>query len=399
MFFEYKAKDKDNRLVKGMVEAESETAASEVLREKGLIIIALTERKGGWTAGLQFLNRVKAKDLVIFSRQLSVLIASTVPIVQALRVLVKQTENVVLQSIISEIADEVEGGVKLSSALGKHPKIFSNFFINMIKSGETSGRLDEVLNYLADQQEKDYDLMSKVRGAMIYPVFILSGLLVVGIVMMVFVVPKLTEMLRESGAELPLTTRLLIGTSDFMVDYWWALIIMVGAFIGAVILYKKTPVGKKQWDYLKLKIPIFGSLFQKIYLVRITRSLSTLLKGGITVSSSLNVVAEVVGNVIYKDLVLKTVKEVEDGNSITVLFSQSRVVPQMMSQMLSIGEQTGKLDQILEKLAAFYSREIDNLVRNLVTLIEPMIMILMGVAVGMMVSAIILPMYKLASQF
>jgi type IV pilus assembly protein PilC len=246
--------------------------------------------------------------------------------------------------------------------------------------------------------EKDYDLVSRIKGAMIYPVFIIFGMIVVGFLMMIFVVPNMTKMLTESGAELPFLTKILIGASSFMQSFWW---LIVAAVIGLIFLFKmwtRTQVGKVAWDTAKVKFPIFGPLFQKIYVVRFARGFSTLIKGGVPVSVALRITSEVVDNEAYKHLILETIKEVEDGNSVSTLFAKSDLMPKMLSQMMSIGEQTGKLDAILEKLADFYSREIDSLVTGLTALIEPLILMMMGVGVGGMVAAIMMPMFKVAQS-
>jgi len=234
---------------------------------------------------------------------------------------------------------------------------------------------------------------------MIYPIFIICGLFVVGVAMMIFVIPQLTGMLQGSGATLPASTRILIFISDTLRNYWWALIIVI---IGLIALFKvilKNPQGKRAWDLFKLKLPIFGKLFQMIYLVRLTQSLSTLIKGGVTLPDSLRIVSEIVGNVVYKEIIDQTVKEVEDGNSVALVFGQSPLVPRLISQMLSVGEKTGQLDTILDKINYFYSREIENMVANMTHLMEPLIMVVIGVAVGGMVASIIMPMYQLANQF
>ncbi|MFA6307175.1 MAG: type II secretion system F family protein [Patescibacteria group bacterium] len=398
--YKYKAFNKDKEVQEGMIEAISKDAVGEILAEKGFSVVLISEVSSGKTKiNLDFLNKVKIKDIVIFSRQFSVLISANVSMVQALKIMVDQTMNVILKMAVSEVADEVDAGSTLSESLGKRPSIFSNFYVSVVRSGETSGKLDEVLSYLADEMEKDYDMTNKIKGAMIYPAFVLSALVVVGIVMMIFVVPKLTGILTESGSELPFATRVLIGTSGFMQKYWWLLIVMVVALIAAFRFYIKRSQGKKQFDYIKLKLPIFGRLFQLIYLVRFTRSMNTLIVGGVTIDNSLKVTAEVVGNEIYKELIEETIKEVEDGNSISSVFIKSNTIPKMVSQMLNIGEKTGKMDIILEKITNFYSREISNMVDNLMTLMEPLIMVVMGVAVGLMVAAVILPMYNLASSF
>ncbi|NIA18430.1 MAG: hypothetical protein GWO79_00960, partial [Actinobacteria bacterium] len=309
--FKYKAIDEDKNIVSGLAEAASEDLAAESLQENGLSIISLKEKSKA--AGLNFdfiLNRVKIKDIVVFSRQFSVMTSANVTVVQALKILIDQTENVKLKMIISEVAYEVDGGSRLSDALAKRPNIFSNFYVSVIRSGETSGRLDEVLNYLADEMEKDYDMMSKIKGAMIYPAFVLSGLGVVGTVMMVFVVPKLTSILTESGGELPMSTKILIATSGFLTNYWWLLIIIIAGLFTGIRFYIKKPQGLRAFDALKLRLPIFGKLFQRIYLVRFTRSLNTLIVGGVAITDGLRITAEVVNNEIYKELINETVKEV-----------------------------------------------------------------------------------------
>jgi len=383
----------------GIVEAASESLAQDILREKALFVISLTERRKRalFQTSLPFLNQIPRRDVAIFSRQLAVMISATVPIVQALRILVKQTENVPFKIIISEICDEIDGGAKLSATLARYPKVFSDFFIHMVRSGETTGKLDETLNYLADQQEKDYDLISKIKGAMIYPAFILGALVVVGIMMMIFVIPQLTDVLTAGGAQLPLMTRLLMGASDFLVKKWWLLLIVIIGAVAGYQAYGRTENGKNMIDRIKLKAPIFGSIFQRIYLVRFSRSLATLVASGIPITRSLEIVADVIGNRLYRKLTLDTITAIEGGKSISTVFSQTRGIPPMLTQMMNVGETTGKLDYILEKLANFYSRELENSVSNLVSLIEPLILVVMGVAVALLVVAILMPMYNLSS--
>jgi type IV pilus assembly protein PilC len=389
----------DGESLSGIVEAPGETEAAELLGERGLIVLSLVAGKKKSFKGLNInLGGVNQKDLVIFSRQLAVMISATIPIVQALRILSQQTSNPVFTDKIVEIANDVDGGMKLSDAMSKHSKIFSNFFVAMIKSGETSGRLEEVLEYLADQMEKDYDLVARIKGAMIYPIVILVGLVGVSILMMVYILPKLTPMLKESGAELPTITNWLIAISDFMVSSWYYILFVLALLAFVFVFWTKSQSGKNMWDSIKIKIPIFGGLFKKIYLVRLTRSLHTLIKGGVPISMALRITAEVVDNKAYADLIMKTVAEVEAGNSISTLFAKSPLVPKMLSQMMIVGEKTGRIDTILERLSDFYSREINTMVANLTTLIEPIILVMMGVGVGGIVAAIMLPMYKVAQN-
>lgn len=396
-YFRYKVADKNSQITEAMIQAASIEVAGEMLLDQGFAVLSLREEKRGiFEISLSFLNRIKTRDLVFFCRQLSVIVSATIPLVQGLRILVNQTESTTLKSIISEVADDVDGGAKLSAALGRHVGVFSDFFINIIRSGETSGKLEEVLEYLADQMEKDYDLISRIRGAMIYPGFIITGLFIVGAVMMILVVPQLTGVLKESGIPLPLSTKILMALSEFLADYWWLLVLAAIGLVAGFRMLTATQAGRWQWDNFKLKVPIFGTLAQKIILVRFTRSLHTLITGEVGLTKSLGIVAEVVGNTVFRDLILRTVVEVEAGNSISTVFLQSKEMPVMVSQMLNLGEKTGRLDDILDKLAGFYSREVNNMVQNLVTLIEPLVIAIMGVAVGVLFAAVILPMYSLA---
>jgi type IV pilus assembly protein PilC len=399
--YDYEARDQGGKPVKGVVEAPTEDIARETLQEKGLLVVSMTAaQKAGLLAfELPFFNKIPVKDLVVFSRQFAVLMGSKVPVVRALKTVAAQTKNPRLQVILTDMSADVESGTALSVSMAEHPTAFSSFFVNMIRAGETTGKLEETMNYLADQMERDYDLESKIRGAMIYPAFVIFGLVVVGFIMMAFVVPKLTGVLAESGVELPITTKILIATSGFFQKY--AVLIVIAAVVGAGLFRYWTgrSTGRQIWDRAKLYLPVFGPLLRNIYLIRFTRSFGTLVNGGVDVPASLVICADVVGNAHYEEVIRATLKEVNDGNSLTSVMAGDRLVPQMIPQMISVGEETGRLSEVLEKLTDFYSRELENSVANLVSAIEPLIMLVMGGAVGVMVSAIILPMYKLATQF
>lgn len=398
--FKYKAVDHNQKTVGGLVEAPTESIAVDILKEKQLTIISLDEQKKSMGGGFNIvLDRVKPKDVVIFSRQFSVLISANVALVQSLQILANQTTNVKFKMILSEIAEEVDGGARLSDTLAKHPKAFSDFYVNVVRSGESSGKLDEVLNYLADELEKDYDMTKKIKGAMTYPAFVITGMAVVGVVMMVSVVPKLTESIIQSGMELPLATKILMAVSGFMGQYYILLGILLVALVVGFKFFVKVPAIKDFLDRALLHLPIFGTLFQRIYLVRFTRSMETLLIGGVNITKALSISSAIVSNSVYKNLILKTKKQIEDGNPIATAFENNRYVPSMVGQMISIGEKTGKLDTILASITRFYGREIDNIVANLMTLMEPIIMVIIGIAVGIMVAAIMMPMYQMSQAF
>ncbi len=369
MVFQYEAINKDGKEVTGLVEAGSEQDAAKMIQAKGLTVLFIKKKvvrkKLITQLNITFGGTIKTKDLVIFFRQFSVMISANVSMVEALRIIIEQTINVKLKMLISEIADEVDSGSRLSDAMAKHSKVFSNFYTSVIRGGETSGKLNESLNYLADEIERDYDMMSKIKGAMVYPIFVFCGLIIVGIVMMVFVVPKLTNVLTESGAELPIATKILVATSDILQNYWLALILL---FIGLGVLLRflvSTPRGAYAIDYFLLRLPIFGPLFQKIYVVRFARSMNTLLSGGITVTNSLDISSKVVNNKVYSKLIAKAKKEVEDGSTVSKAFSGSKQIPPMVTQMISIGEKTGKLDVVLARVGDFYGREVNNTIANL----------------------------------
>ncbi len=398
--FKYAAVSADGKNQRGTIVGLSENEAFTRLRRRDLTpseIINITNTLEGKLNLL--LSPIKIKDLVIFSRQFSVMISASVTVSEALSILVDQTNNLALKNMVSEIAFEVDSGSFLSDALAKRPKVFSDFFVNIVKSGESSGKLDEVLNYLADEMEKSYDMSAKIKGAMIYPVFILVALVGVAIVLMIYVIPNLTSMLTESGAKLPLATRVVIAASNFMRSYILLIILFVIGVVFLVRLYLKTYSGKRNIDIFKLKMPIFGRLFQYIYLMRFTRSLSTLLKGGVTITRSLEITAEVVGNTIYREMILETLEAINDGNPLASVMEKNTYVPSMVPQMIAVGEKTGKIDTVLDRITGFYTRESSNMLDNLSKLMEPLIMVIMGIGVGIMVAAVIMPMYNMASQF
>lgn len=397
--FDYRARTKDGRVTKGAVEAPSEKAAEEILREQGLIVLSFAERErtGALAVPLRFFNRASREEVTIFARQLSVMVGATVPLVKALRILVKQQEKVSFKIIISDVAEKIDGGAKLSEALAKYPRVFDKFFIYMVRSGETTGKLDEVLEYLADQKEKNLFLMKKIRGALAYPAFVIVALIVVGIIMMSYVLPKLLDVLSSDGADLPVTTQILISVSSFFQHWWWLVVLVIIILVVLYFVFRKTDVGAKQIDTLKLKIPIAGDLFQKIYLARFAQSFSTLLKSGVPIAQSLQIVSDVVGNKLYKSLILQTIKEVEMGNSISTVFVGNKDIPLMLNQMMIVGEETGRLDQVLEKVGDFYSKEVDTSVDTMVSLIEPIVIVIIGIGIGILVAGVLLPIYSLST--
>ena len=398
MKFKYQAKNEKGEMQSGTVEASNEAAAIETLQLHKLVVVSVIPimEISALFRNVKFLQKVPAKDLVIFSRQLATLIEAKISLLEALKTLHKQTNNAFFREKIFEIANDIEGGRSLSYSLARHPKIFSEFYVNLIKAGEVSGNLQESLLYLAEHVEKQYDLENKIKGAMYYPAFILLAFFAVGIIVMIYVIPQLTAIIEESGQELPITTRMLIASSHFLRYYGWILIVF-GVTMGiGTKRYVDTPEGKMNWDRMKLKIPVMGELFRKISLVRFSENLSTLIKGGVPIVRSLQITGSVIGNDVFKELIFKTAEKVKSGTSIAKVLKESPEIPLIVVQMISIGERSGKLDSILDNIARFYTREVNNVVDNLSTLIEPVLIVLMGIGVGIMVSAILLPIYNIA---
>ena len=399
MKFQYKAKNKLGGIQTGVVVAVDKDKAEQLLAENGLLIIGMEQQDDSVLDKINpFGKSVKNKDLVLFSRQLATLISSRVPIIQSLRILQDQITGKYLLSIIDELIAAVQNGDSLSSALAKHSNVFGNVYINLVMSGEVSGSLDKSLVYLADQMEKDYELRGKVKSAMTYPVFVLVALVGICLLMFKFVLPNLTSVLQEQGGSLPPVTVAIIAFSNFFNVFWWLLFIVVAAIILAVRYYITTTFGRYNWDKLKLKLPILGDIFTKIYLSRFARNLSTLVLGGIPIIKAMQIVSEIINNVIYRDIILEAVTKIQGGKSISEGLSGHPEFPAIVTQMVKVGEQTAQLDDIMGKLASFYEKEVDAKVSTLTTLLEPIIMIVLGIGVGVLVAGILMPIYNLASS-
>ncbi len=398
MEFSYQARDNSGIMRTGTVEAANESAAVETLTAHGLIVIKiLPAAKVDFLEQMNIFNRVSSKELVLFSRQFSTLINAKVPIVQALNILKAQVSSQRLKTVIQEMSGRVESGDSLSSALARYPKIFSNLYVNLVRAGELSGTMDESLEYLANQLEKDNDLRSKVVGALTYPAFIVVALFVVGFLMFIYVLPPLIGVMQESSVSLPFTTRILVAATNFIQSFWWAVILVVVGGLFGLRYYVQTAGGRYVFDSIKIHLPAVGDLFQKVYMARFARNLSTLVAGGIPIVKALESVADIVGNQVYREIILDAAEQVRNGKSIASALSQRKEFPPIVPQMTQIGESTGRLQEILEKLASFYEKEVDEVLKILTTLLEPIIMMILGIAVAVMVAGILLPIYNLAS--
>ena len=338
MKFNYQARSSEGETKNGTIEAPTREAALGVLQSQNLLALSLDEETGsiGFQKEIKFLSRVKTEEIVVFSRQLAVLFDAQVPLLSSLHSLAEQTGNTKFRRIILEIAAKVDAGTPLSDAMSVYPKQFSTFYVSVVRAGETSGRLQEVLSYLADHEEKNYDLNRKVRGALIYPIFVVAAILLVGSIMMIFVVPQITTIFEETGNELPFLTRLVIGVSDFLRAAWWAIIVIFVALVYGLKSYLKTEAGSRVRDIVLLNIPIFKNLFRKMYLARFSENLSTLIKGGIPILQSLNITASVVGNAVYKQSIEEAASVVERGGSMSEVFRQNKYIPRLVVQIVSV---------------------------------------------------------------
>lgn len=399
--FQYKARNNEGAQVSGLVEAPNMQAASRLLREKKFLVVNLVETKEQH-GKLEFLDRFKRvsfNDTVNFTRQLATMIVAGLSLPEALTILRNQTTNPAFAQVLLDVEHQIVGGGNLADSLGKYPAYFSPIYLSLIKAGESSGKLDKVLSRLADTLEKQREFKSKVVGAMIYPVIILIGMGVVIAVMMTVVVPKLSELYKDFGITLPLTTQILIAISNFFVMFWWLMILAgIGGGI-ALSRWLKTPVGKRIADEIVLKIPLFGELTKKVVLVDFTRTLGMLISSGIHILDGLRILRNSLGNVLFQDAIDKIAAKVEKGFPIGETFAEYPIFPPIVSQMMKVGEETGKLDDTLTKLANYFETESEHLVKGLTTAIEPLIMVVLGVGVGFIVLSVITPIYNLTAQF
>lgn len=401
MKFTFKAKTKDGTIKRGSIDAVDKEAAVVLLQKNELIPLTVREIKddGAILSAIErWTSAISQKDLLLFYRQLSTLVGAQIPIGPALRTIQQQTKNTQLRLMISEVVNDVEEGSTISESFGKHENVFSSLTVNMIRAGEVSGNLQGAINFVAQSAENNYQLKNKIRGALLYPVFVICVAMVVGFATMTWILPRLTAVIKDLDVEIPWYTHVMIRIGDFMQAYWWAVLIVIFGGIVAMIYYVRSEDGKNEWDRIKLHIPIIGDLFMYVYITRFTENFSVLLKGGIPIVRSLMIVADVVDNVVYRNIVLKAAQSVKVGGEIHNEFFKHTEFPQMVSSMIKIGEETGRLDKILDDIARFYNAEIDQIARNLSAIIEPVLIVILGIGVGILVISVLLPIYNIAGQ-
>lgn len=399
MLYNYQATSETGEEQAGSIDAANIDVAINSLQRRGLLIININpaEHSGILKRNISFFDRVSNKEIVILSRQIATLFEASVSVLNAFQLLASETSNQFLQKTLGEISSDVESGVRISMAMAKHPKVFSSFYVNMVKAGEESGKLSETFNFLADSLERSYELVRKAKNAMIYPIFVIIVFFAVMILMMVVVIPQLSSILLEAGQDLPIYTKIIIGSSDFFIDYGVFLLILLVALVIFVWRFNQTKGGKLTIDQFRLAIPYAGNLYKKLYLSRISDNLDTMLTSGISMIKSLEITVDVVDSAVYRGVMESVIESVKGGSSLAEAFSQHPEIPQIIVQMSRIGEETGKLGFVLKTMSRFYKREVDSAVDALVSLIEPLMIIVLGLGVGVMLAGVLLPIYSLTA--
>ncbi|MCD5382472.1 MAG: type II secretion system F family protein [Candidatus Pacebacteria bacterium] len=398
MLFSYKAIDRNNQPREGTVEAQNIDAAMNTVQERGYTVVSvepLSEKQSIFDFEITLFERVSNKEVVILSRQLATLFEAQVSALRVFRLLASEAENPMMQRALNEISDDLQGGSSISRALANHPSIFSQFYVSMVKSGEDSGRLEQTFGYLADYLDRMYQVVTKTKNALVYPAFVILVFVGVMTLMLTLVIPKISAILVSSGQEIPIYTKIVIGISDFMSAYIGIIIVLLA--IGGVMFWQfmKTEVGKRAVDEAKLSIPVLGNLYQKLYLTRICDNLSTMLASGISMVQALEVTAEVVDNGVYREILDSTIIDVKGGKSFADSIDQYQEIPGVLAQMSKVGEETGKLGEILKTLAHFYNREVNNAVDTMINLIEPIMIVMLGLGVGTLLASVLLPIYNI----
>ena len=396
--FLYEARDQaSNKIVKASVQADSENTAAKLLIKQGFTPLKIKEQGDDTNIFVRITGRITVKDKVVFTRQLSTLIGAGLPLSQSLHTVLEQTENKKLQSIVQEIISSVEGGKTLSESFSRYPKIFDEIFLALVSAGEASGTLDESLRRVADQQEKDAAILSKIKGALTYPIIVLFVILGVMAFMLFTVVPQVEKLYKDLKQKLPFITQVMVDTANFLSHYWWIVILVLAAFIYFFMQYIKTDAGIKMKDNFKIKMPIFGIMFKKLYMARFTRTGQTLLGAGVSMLDMLKLTSSAVNNLTISKAIIRASEKVKGGKALSAALQVETIILPLVPQMIKIGEQSGKIDEMMGKTAQVYEEELDEQVRTISTSIEPILMVVLAVVAGGMVAAILLPIYSLVN--
>ena len=394
--FNYTARDTaTNKIIRSTVQADSEGAAAKLLMAQHIVPVKITvaNDKGILKS---FGSRISSKDRVIFSRQLATMINAGLPLAQSLSTVEEQTANKALKQVISVVIGDINGGASLADSFAKHPKVFNQVFVALVRAGETSGTLDKSLERLANQQEHDADMLSKIKGAMVYPAIVLAVIIAVVGFMLIALVPQVGSLYKDMHKELPGTTQVLVAIADFVINFWY---IVVAVLIGTVIAFRRwitTEGGRKAWDTFKLNVPLFSTLFRKLYMARLSRTAETLLASGVPLLEALKICSDAVNNAVVREEVLRATQKVKNGKPLSEALSGEEYILPFVPQMIKIGEQSGGIDSMLGKVADYYEKEVDNAIKAISTTIEPILMVVMAAMIGFIVVAVLLPIYGLA---
>ena len=400
MLFNYHALDADGHEREGTVEALSMDVAIATLQRRNLIVSSIepAAKKSPMNIEFSFFKRVSNKDVVILSRQIATLFEAQVSALRIFRLLAAEVDNKALAEIMTQIADDLQGGSPISKAMSRHPKVFTTFYVNMVRSGEESGKLADTFGYLADYLDRTYEVASKAQNALIYPAFVIGVFFIVMILMMTLIIPRISSILEDSGEAIPIYTQIVINISNFLVHY--GIFLLIGLIIAVVFAfrYSKTPEGSLFFDSFKLDIPYLGDLYQKFYLSRIADNFSTMLVSGVPVVEAVEITGSVVGSATYERILKETGYDIKGGSSISDALGKHSEIPGIMTAMIRVGEETGELGNILNTLAKFYRREVSTSVDTLVDLIEPLMIVFLGLGVGTLLASVLIPIYNLAGS-
>ncbi len=396
--FSYTVKNKLGNSVTGSVDARNQEVAIDLLKSQGFTVIDISEKTSGLFDKLMDFRGVPHGEIVTFTRQLSTMISAGLPISRALEVLSNQSTNSNFRKIITDVLRSVEGGASLSGSFDMHPKVFSNTYISLVKAGESSGKLDTILKRLAENMEADRELNSKFKSAMIYPIIIFIAMIGVFIILMVFVIPKLAEMYKNMQIELPFVTKLMISSSEFMVKYIYIILILMLGIILGIRAFITSEKGKNLISEVIIKVPVFGKITLQKDFASFSRTLSLLIGAAVPIVDALNIVSTTMSSISLRKAILDAAEQVEKGNSLSSYFKSNTTFPSLLGQMSGVGEETGRMDEVLERVAVYYEGEVNNLVKGLSAALEPIILVMLGVMVGFMIISIITPIYKLTSS-
>jgi len=402
MLFIYEVVTKDGKEKKGTIDAVSLEAAINSLQKRDFIISNIVEagkHKGVLDMQITWFERVKTKDVVILSRQLATLFEAQVSALKIFQLLAAESENPALSRALTDVSEQIQGGSTIANAMNKYPKIFSSFYVSMVRAGEESGNLDETFGYLADYIDRTYQVTSKAKNALVYPAFVILTFITVMLLMFTVVIPKIAAILLESGSDIPIYTKIVLGISDFLIAYGLFLAIATAIFIFFFVRYTKTKTGRELFDNIKISIPYVGSLYKTLYLSRLSDNMNTMLSSGIPMIKALELTKDVVDNVAYKEAIDMSIADVMGGSAVSAAFAKHEEFPNVLVQMIKVGEETGSLGKILKTLSNFYQREVIQAVDTLVGLIEPVMIILLGLGVGTLLISVLVPIYNISGAF